>query len=626
MRSLIRLQLLVLAISTVYTIALPAQGVTTAALVGTVTDSDSNALADAVVTVTNTATGERWQSATTTRGRYVFEYLTVGGPYIVEARAIGFAPAREPSVLLSLGERHRADFSLLTAILELPEIAVVATTDPLVNAARTGPAQTIGDTLISRMPVRSRDFAQLVYLSPQAVLTPSGGVSIAGQSDRLNGFQIDGATNLDLIGFAGGGGFGTPAASSGVRTLSVEAIQELQILTAPFDVRYGTFAGGLVNAVTRSGSNRWQGSVSGYFEDKGLTGKDSTGLRAADFSTTELALTLGGPIVRDRAAFFLDIGLQRDLIPQSVPGIGTDTTGGADSAGVGVRYTSAVRFQNILRDTYGVEAGSFVATPARQPSGNVFAKATLQPAVNNRLELSHNYGRGDPDFPGFRAPNEFYAFSSNGSRLPATVNATRLTWTSARGTGLSNELNLAFLRVREAERCTSASAYSEVIVRADESLLAAGDGFSCTVNFSNQDVWELTDNLSWSRGGHRLTFGTHSELIRTRRLTLIQPLGHWEFASLDSLEQGLPEAYFRTLPNPATPEVPPIESRNQPARFLRPGPVGRHLKSHPDGWSAHGRAVLHHEPGSKPAAPVGTGNRQLPDAERQHPVVATAGV
>ena len=142
-------------------------------------------------------------------------------------------------------------------------------TDPLVNPGRTGPAQTIGDSLISRMPVRSRDFAQLVYLSPQAVLTPSGGVSIAGQSDRLNGFQIDGATNLDLIGFAGGGGFGTPAASSGVRTLSVEALQELQILSAPFDVRYGTFAGGLVNAVTRSGSNRWAGIVLGLLRGQG---------------------------------------------------------------------------------------------------------------------------------------------------------------------------------------------------------------------------------------------------------------------------------------------------------------------------------------------------------------------
>ncbi|MEO7476237.1 MAG: carboxypeptidase regulatory-like domain-containing protein, partial [Gemmatimonadales bacterium] len=317
---------------------LAAQGVTTAALFGTVTASDSNALEDAVVTVTNTATGERWQTDTRARGRYVFEYLSVGGPYVVEARAIGFAPARVPEILLSLGERRRSDFSLLPAVVKLHEISVVAVTDPLVNPGRTGPAQTLGDSLISRMPVRSRDFAQLVYLSPQAVLTPSGGVSIAGQSDRLNGFQIDGATNLDLIGFAGGGGFGTPAASSGVRTLSVEALQELQILTAPFDVRYGTFAGGLVNAVTRSGSNRWQGSFSGYFEDKALTGKDSTGLRAADFSTKELAFTLGGPIVRDRAAFFLDLGLQRDLIPQSEPAIGSDTTGGADSAGVGIRY------------------------------------------------------------------------------------------------------------------------------------------------------------------------------------------------------------------------------------------------------------------------------------------------
>ena len=94
------------------------------------------------------------------------------------------------------------------------------------------------------------------------------------------------------------------------------------------------------------------------------------------------------------------------------------------------------------------------------------------------------------------------------------------------------------------------------MVRADESFLVAGDGFSCTENFSNQDVWELTDNLSWFQGRHQLTFGTHTELIRTERLTLIQPLGHWDFASLDSLEQGLPEAYFRTLPNPALPEVP----------------------------------------------------------------------
>ena len=455
---------------------LAAQGVTTAALFGTVTGADSTAIEDAVVTVTNTATGERWQTATRARGSYVFEYLSVGGPYLLEVRAIGFSPGQGPAILLSLGERRRADLSLTAAIVELPEIAVSAAVDPLVNPARTGPAQTIGDSLISRMPIRSRDFSQLVYLSPQAVLTPSGGVSIAGQSDRLNGFQIDGATNLDLIGFAGGGGFGTPAASSGVRTLSVEALRELQILSAPFDVRFGTFAGGLVNAVTHSGSNRWAGSLSGYFEDKALTGRDSTGLRAEDFSTKEFAFTLGGPIVRDRAAFFLDLGLQRDVIPQGTPSIGSDTTGGADSAGVGIRYASAVRFQEILRNTYGVEAGSFTAAPVRQPSGNLFAKVTLLPAVNNRLELSHNYGHGNPEFPGDRTPYEAYALSSNGSQGPGTVNATRLTWTMARGSRLSNEFNLAYLRVREEERCLSSSPYSEVKVRADESFLVAGDG------------------------------------------------------------------------------------------------------------------------------------------------------
>jgi len=388
------------------------------------------------------------------------------------------------------------------------------------------------------------------------VATPSGGVSIAGQSDRLNGFQIDGATNLDLTGFAGGAGFGTPGASSGVRTLSVEALRELQILTAPFDVRYGTFAGGLVNAVTHSGSNRWSGSVSGYFEDEALTGHDSTGVRAEDFSTQELALTLGGPIVRDRVAFFLDVGLQRDLIPQSVPGIGSDTTGGADSAGVGVRHSSAVRFQDILRDSYGVDAGSFAAEPTRQPSGNLFAKVTVQPAVNNRLEVSYNYGHGRPEFTAFRVPYEVYGLSSNGSALPATTNAGRLTWTVAHGSRLTNELNLAYLRVRESEECLTSSPFSEVAVQADESILVAGDGFSCTENFSNQDIWELTDNLSWSHENHQFTFGTHNELIRTKRLTLIQPLGHWDFASLDALEAGLPQAYSRTLVNPLQPQGP----------------------------------------------------------------------
>lgn len=576
MRSLRSASLAVLCLA-ILAPTLAAQGVTSAALTGIVAGRDSNAIQEATVAVVNTSNGERWQTLTHAGGRYTLDYLTIGGPYTVEVRAIGYSPFTVSGVMLTLGERRRADFTLEPVTIQLPDIAVIGVEDSRVNAGRTGPAQTISDTVIARLPVRSRDFAQLTLLSPQATPSPAGGASIAGQSDRLNGFQIDGATNLDLTGFAGGGGFGTPAASSGVRTLSVEALEELQVLSAPFDVRYGTFAGGLINAVTRSGANRWQGSFSAYYENQSLTGKDSAGARLEDFSTGEFALALGGPIVKNRAAFFINFGLQRDLVPQGAPAIGPTE---ADSAAVGVSQASAVRFQDILRNTYRVDAGSFAAAPTEQPSHNLFAKVTLQPALNNRLEFSYNYGHGNPQTPGDRVPYELYALSSNGFGAPATINAPRLTWTMAvPKQRLANEMRLAYLRIRE--QCQPASEYSQVQVSADESSLVAGVADACAVNYSDQDIWELTDNLTWSRGSHLLTFGTHNELIRTKRSTLFFPSGAWHFSNLDSLQLGSPDLYIRTIQDPAY--------ANLPGSNLGVNQVGFYLQ---DQWTPTSRLTL----------------------------------
>jgi hypothetical protein len=531
---------------------LAAQGVSTAAIYGRVQRAAAGAIADVSVTATNMATGERWRTRTRADGSYVFEYLSLAGAYVVEARMIGYSAVSATVTALGLGERRRMDLSLAPLAQRLDTIAVSGRIDALVNSGRTGPAQTIGDSLVSRIPVQHRDFSQLVFLSPQAVQTASGGVSIAGQSDRLNGFQIDGATNLDLIGFAGGEGFGTPAASSGVRTLSVEALKELQILTAPFDVRYGTFAGGLVNAVTHSGTNSWTGSVTSFLETRQLTGKDSTGARAQDFRTSEVNVAIGGPIIRDRLAFFVNAGLHGEVVPQNVPGIGSDTTGGADSVGIGVRYASAVRFRDILRSQYGLDAGGFASAPTRLASGNLFAKFTFQAGMNSRVELSHNFARGSPSSPGFRSPDEQYALTSNGDAAPGVVNATRLNWTRATDNGWTNELSVARLNVRE--RCETPSHSPQVFAFADASALVAGDTEFCTVNYSNQNTWELTDNLSWFRGAHRFTVGTHSEFIRAARITQNIPLGRWSFAGLDELQAGTPEQYDRTIANPLQPE------------------------------------------------------------------------
>ena len=236
---------------------LAAQGVTTAALYGVVHGPDSSGIGDAVVTVTNLNGGERWRTTTRADGRFAFEYLSVGGPYTIEARAIGFRPASETGVTLSLGQRRRVDFALTPAVTQLEELTVQAP-DARLNGSRTGPSQTFTADQIAALPLDHNDFSRLVLLSPQAMVSRDTGISIAGQPDRLNGLQIDGASAVDLGGLHGISGFGTPGAASNVRVLPIEAIQELQVLAAPFDVRYSGFAGGLVNVITRSPTNRWR--------------------------------------------------------------------------------------------------------------------------------------------------------------------------------------------------------------------------------------------------------------------------------------------------------------------------------------------------------------------------------
>jgi hypothetical protein len=286
------------------TVPLAAQGVTGAAIEGRVVTVDSIPLEQAIVLVTNTSNGERWQTATSARGRYFLEYLSVGGPYRIEVRAVGYEPARRDSMRLGLGQRLTAHFTLTPAVVQLQELTVTGASDPRLSADRTGPSQIISDSTIARLPIPGRDFTELTVLAPQVTRSPNGGLSFAGQHDRLNSIQVDGNNNNDPFGRAHSGN-NSAGWELGLRALPPEAIEEIQILSAPFDVRYGDFAGGLINAVTKSGTNQVEGSIQGFFESSALDGADVTGSRGAEYSRRELGLTLGAPIVRDRAAVFV---------------------------------------------------------------------------------------------------------------------------------------------------------------------------------------------------------------------------------------------------------------------------------------------------------------------------------
>ena len=174
--------------------------------------------------------------------------------------------------------------------------------------------------------------------------------------------NADGTSNLDPFGRSTSGN-GTPGFAVGLTAFTPEAVKEVQIVTAPFDVRYGNFAGGLINAVTKSGSNRVEGSILGNLDSSDLSGVDASGSRAAQFSRKELGLTLGAPIIRDRVALFVNADVNREVTPQTVPvPVPGDTTIGV------LHYESLVRFRDLLRN-YGVEPGSFqtgsYSTPSR---------------------------------------------------------------------------------------------------------------------------------------------------------------------------------------------------------------------------------------------------------------------
>ncbi|HYC32952.1 MAG TPA: carboxypeptidase regulatory-like domain-containing protein, partial [Gemmatimonadales bacterium] len=266
-----------------------AQGVTGAAVQGTVYQQDSSRVGGAQVELRSSQTGQTYVATTTDNGRYFIDNVQPGAGYVLTIRGIGFQPSTRSDVSLALGQRLSADVVLVPEAVELEELQVTAAADPLINAARTGPSQRISDSAIARLPLQGRNFTDLIQVSPQVV-----GTSVAGQNNRYNNLQIDGGVNNDVFGLAE---IGSPGGQARARPIPVEAVKEFQVLVAPFDVRQGSFTGGLVNTITRSGTNDWNGSLFAYYQDKGISGfrDDPT---FPGLSVGQYGGTLGGPIIR----------------------------------------------------------------------------------------------------------------------------------------------------------------------------------------------------------------------------------------------------------------------------------------------------------------------------------------
>ncbi|HEX2779459.1 MAG TPA: carboxypeptidase-like regulatory domain-containing protein, partial [Gemmatimonadaceae bacterium] len=263
--------------------------VTTGTITGTITGDGSQPLEDVQIQVLSRETGLSRGVRTNASGRYTVSGLEVGA-YDVTARRIGFA-AQTRTVTVSLSQASRADFALTTQAAVLSEVTTVATRDAIITPTRTGVQTTVSDSALRRLPTLNRNFTDFVALTPQ-VSSAGPGLSGGGTNNRYNNIQIDGATEADLFGL---GSTGQPGGQASGKSIGLEAVKEYQVLLTPFDVRQGNFAGLLVNAVTKSGTNQFHGSALGLTRNQGLTRSQPYINR---FEQSQYAFSIGGPIVK----------------------------------------------------------------------------------------------------------------------------------------------------------------------------------------------------------------------------------------------------------------------------------------------------------------------------------------
>ena len=518
--------------------ALAAQGITSAAVQGRVTSENRGTVENAIVALTNTTTGARQQTNTNSAGRYNFENVPPGGPYTMEVRGIGFQATTKSGIMLTLGQRYVQDFELKQQVVTLEELTVVAATNPLINSGRTGPAQTVTDTAIQRLPLLGRNFTDLLRTSPQVL----SGSSVGGQNSKFNTILVDGGAQNDVFGVSA-----TPGASAGTKLISLEALQEFQILVAPFDVRQGSFSGGLVNAITKSGGNQFHGSLFGYGQRPELVGRDTARAKLTAqqaFDIKQYGATFSGPIIKNKLHFFGSA----DVTSSQRAFFGVEATEPA----TGIPVAFAERVQEILKTKYGFDPGG-VAAPGSlsSPDKNFFGKLTWQATGNTQLEATYSYVHGAQDQ--FNRDTRNFAFrdgwqlNNSGYQIANTNQSVRTKLTSLIAGG-NLEVLLGYFRNRDARELPNKVPLIMVHGSLPNIYLAAGGERFSHGNELDQDVYEATANFTLPIGAqHQITVGTHNEFFKFRNLFAQNRYGTWSFASADSLEQGLPRYYEALL-------------------------------------------------------------------------------
>jgi hypothetical protein len=529
-----------------------AQTLTTGQLSGVVTDQQGGVLPGVTVVAVHEPTGTRYETVSGPDGRFQIPNVRVGGPYTVTASLSGFKDQKDSSTTVSLGEEKTLDFRLPVATISETVTVVGQST---FSETRAGTAANVHQEELESLPTISRSLTDFARTSPYFNESNSNGgdsfLSVAGRNNRYNNIQIDGAVNNDVFGLAASG---TPGGQTGTQPISLDAIQEMQLVIAPYDVRQGMFSGGSMNVITKSGSNSFSGT--GYFfaRNEKLVGKipatfdQGTSTKVGRFKDQQGGFSEGGPIVKNHAFFFGNIDFARKQTPNGFSADG--------STGQAFGHQAEVdRVASILKGQYGYDPGGDGEFSKRGNSNKVFIRTDFNLSAKNQLTVRNNYVDALADQSGttpssiiYIMPGNFYQISD---KVYAPVGQLNTTWTSA-----FNELRVTYQRERNARDPGTAFPHLQIDISGGANL-RAGSELSSQANTLAQDVVEFTDDLTFLRGRHTVTVGSHNEFFKFENVFVQNLWGQYRFSSIDNLAAGIAGGFNHNFSNdPSSPTNP----------------------------------------------------------------------
>ena len=515
--------------------------VTTSGLSGHITDAKKEGLPGATVQAIYTPTGTKYAAVTDIEGRFRINSMNAGGPYQVVVTYVGYNTETLSDVTLQLGETTNLNIALKDASAQLTEVVVRGSRE----GDRQGAGISVGSETIRRLPTISRSLTDMTRLSPQV----NNNNSFAGTNFRYNNVTVDGAINNDAIGFSPslGGSTGTsgqPGSSTRTNPISLDAIQDIQVAVAPFDVRLGNFLGGSVNAVTRSGTNEVTGSVYAFGRNSALTGTWNGASNTKEklpntFHEYQTGVRVGLPLIKNKLFFFTNEEITRRQDPVQFQA-GTPSSLIKDAA-------VAQQLSTFVKETYGLDAGSYGDYAIYSNSTKFFNRLDWNINDKNQLSIRNNTVFSEAtnlerDAQNFRFGGIDFKQTNNQSSTVAELKSQF----SGRA---SNSLIVGYSSVHDFRNTLSnVRSFPQVEIGYNGGTIFLGNDREASVFNMRQKTFEITDNFTFYAGKNTFTVGTHNEFYNINYGFVNSPNGRISYRSVDEFLAKLPNRVRGSYP------------------------------------------------------------------------------